>query len=129
MKKFASEKYNSANFTPQLKHRGLDSNKSLPALKSLSEFWSSAKSDSSFFDWSESGMASSIDIELDSNGQPIFDNMSANGDPNFKGEGEEASEEVPVKSRMARPAIKKKSAFYAKERNESVSSEESDEEA
>lgn len=68
-------------------------------------------------------MASSIDIELDSNGQPIFDNMSANGDPTYRGNGEEASEEVPVKSRMARAAIKKKSGFFAKERNGSVSSD------
>lgn len=49
LEKLSSEKYNK-NFTPQLKNRVLDSNKSLPALKSLSEFCSSVKSDSSFFD-------------------------------------------------------------------------------
>lgn len=49
LEKMSSEKL-TKNFTPKLMNRQLDSNKSLPALKSLSEFCSSVRSDSSFFD-------------------------------------------------------------------------------
>lgn len=110
--------------TPQLRSTGLDSSNSLPAIRNLSDFYESAVSESSIFDGNDSELASSINIDLDANGQPYFDNMSANGDSaNYKMEGEEGSEEVPIKSRKARAGVKKKSAFCGQERKNSVSSD------
>ena len=109
--------------TPQLKDVGLDSSNSLPAIRNTSDYQSSVYSDSSYFDGNDSAAASSIDIELDANGQPVFDNMSNNGDSGSKVEGEDNSEEVPMKNRMKRSGVKKKSGFHVQARKNSVSSD------
>lgn len=124
MKRRPTETRKGKIFTPQLKKRNLESTTSLPALKAFSEY-SSLVSDSSVFEGNDSALASSLDIELDANGQPLFDNMSSNGNSVARDDGEEGSEEVPMKNRMARPTIKKKSTFLGRERNSSVSSDDS----
>lgn len=109
-------KTGSENVNSGMKLTGPESSQSLPAIKNLSDFYDSAVSDSSCFDGKDSELASSVDIELDANGQPYFDNMSVGGGSNKDGvEGEDGSEEIPVritvKGRMAKGGVKKKSGF------------------
>lgn len=102
---------------------GVGSTNSLPAIRNLSDYQDSYASESSVFDGNDSAYASSIDIELDENGQPVFDRMSNMGDSLSGKEGnEEGSEEVQVMGRT-KPGVKKKSGFAPRERNDSVSSE------
>lgn len=96
-------------FTPHVRARQYDSSSSIPALRSVGG--ESIYTESSVFDGNDSDAASMIDIRLDANGQPYFDNVSANGDSSFRGEGEEGSEEVSVKRQLIKPVAKKKSAF------------------
>jgi len=116
-------KMSSENISGYVNPLGSQSTSSLPAIKNLSDFQDSVASESSVFDGNDSAYASSVDIELDSNGQPIFDNSSCNGDSNSRMEGEDGSEELSVKVRMARTGVKKKSGFWVQDRNGSVSSE------
>lgn len=104
-------KVSSENNSAGLKPAGLRSSNSIPAIRNLSDYQDSQHSESSVFDGNDSAYASSIDIELDANGQPIFDNYSGNGDSNSRQEGEDGSEEGSAKIRMARPGVKKKSGF------------------
>jgi hypothetical protein len=102
----------------------MGSSTSLPAIRNSSDFYDSVASESSIFDGNDSALASSVDIELDANGQPIFDNLSNVGDSaNGKMEYSDNSDDAPCISR-ARMAVKKKSGFAA--RKLSVSSEESE---
>lgn len=111
------------NATPQLRSAGLESSNSLPAIRNLSDYYDSAVSESSCFDGNDSAYASSIDIELDANGQPWFDSNSINGDSNSINNGDDSSADIPAKSKMARIGVKKKSGFCVQDRKGSVSSE------
>jgi hypothetical protein len=103
----------------------MGSSNSLPAIRNSSDFYDSVASESSIFDGNDSALASSVDIELDTNGQPIFDNLSNAGDSaNGKMEYSDNSDDAPLVSRV-RNAVKKKSGFAARERKLSVSSDES----
>jgi hypothetical protein len=100
------------------------SSTSLPAIRNLSDFCDSVASESSIFDGNDSALASSVDIELDANGQPWFDNLSNAGDSaSGKMESSDNSDDAPCIGR-ARMAVKKLSGFAA--RKLSVSSDESE---
>jgi hypothetical protein len=102
----------------------MGSSTSLPAIRNSSDFYDSVASESSIFDGNDSALASSVDIELDANGQPMFDNLSNAGDSACgKMESSDNSDDAPCISR-ARMAVKKKSGFAA--RKLSVSSNESE---
>ena len=108
------EKYSS-----EVKSLGHNSMRSIPALQNLSDLGSSLASNSSVFDGNDSEIASAIDIELDENGQPVFDGESSL-------QWKDNSEEIPVKNKnKTRPAVNKKSAF-CRGRQDSISSDESD---
>lgn len=98
------------------------SSTSLPAIRNMSDFHNSYASESSIFDGNDSAFASSVDIELDANGQPIFDNTSNAGDSaSGRMDGNDNSDDAPQS--RARLAVKKKSGFAAKERKLSLSDE------
>ena len=107
---------------------GVGSTNSLPAIRNMSDYQDSVASESSLFEGNDSAYASSIDIELDENGQPVFDKMSNAGDSmSGRDANEEGSEDNQVMSRTKR-GVKKKSGFCVRERNDSVSSSGDDQE-
>lgn len=92
------------------------SSSSLPAIKNMSDYYESAASDSSCFDKNDSELASSIDIQLDANGQPIFDNVSYSNDNSQNIDSENSFEpQVSKPKSQKRNALKKKSAFHKNE--------------
>lgn len=105
-------------YTSEVKSLGHNSMKSIPAIQNLSDLGSSVASNSSVFDGNDSEVASAIDIELDENGQPVFE-----GDCTLQ--SKDNSEEIPVKSKKARIPVNRKSAF-CRGRQDSVSSDQSD---
>lgn len=120
--KHTSQEYAKSHVKNTL-HKG--SSTSLPAIRNLSDFHGSYASESSIFDGNDSAFASSVDIELDANGQPIFDNASNAGDSaNGRMDSNDNSDDSHQISR-ARLAVKKKSGFAAKERKLSMSDDES----
>ena len=64
-------------YTFEAKSLGHNSTRSIPGLQNLSDLGSSLASNSSIFDGNDSEIASAIDIELDENGQPMFDGESS----------------------------------------------------
>lgn len=105
-------------YTSEAKSLGHNSMKSIPAIHNLSDLGSSVASNSSVFDGNDSEIASAIDIELDENGQPVFE-----GDSTLQ--SKDNSEEIPVKNKKTRIAVNKKSAF-CRGKQDSISSNESD---
>lgn len=92
------------------RHKIFESCNSLPAIRNISDYYESMASDSSVFDGNDSALASSLDLSIDEEGQPIFhDNNSESGDNSRR---EEGSEGVPLKSKkLKRVAVKSKSGF------------------
>jgi hypothetical protein len=86
----------------------------------MSDYYESVASDSSVFDGNDSAAASSLDLSLDANGQPIFDNISASAENN-----DDVSNEIPVvKPKLKRQGVKKKSGFRTNEiKKNSIGSE------
>lgn len=106
-------KVSSENVQNKVKNNMFGSSTSLPAIKNMSDYYNSAASDSSVFDGNDSAVASSLDIELDANGQPIFDNISACGENSAPIANDYSSDSgVPLKSKkLKREVVKKKSGF------------------
>jgi hypothetical protein len=64
-------------YTSNVRSLGHNSTRSIPGIHNLSDLGSSLASNSSVFDGNDSEVASAIDIELDENGQPVFDGDSS----------------------------------------------------
>lgn len=100
------------------------SSTSLPAIRNMSDYYESNASESSVFDGNDSAVASSLDLSLDANGQPIFDNISASGDNSAPIANDHSSEGVPLKpKKLKRQAIKKKSGFIKQDMKKASGSE------
>jgi len=92
--------------------RMFDSSNSLPAIRNMSDYYESVASESSIFDGKDSALASSLDLSLDTNGQPLFDNMSMNDDSANPNANVDNSEEIPIKPKLGkRIKVPKKSGF------------------